>query len=214
MPQWVNPSSRTTAYMRQLIGSALVQIMACRHQAPGKNFSEILLKISNFSFNKMHLQMSFAKWRPFCPGGDELMGVSLWRTSLPITCNFVTEGARSIRDVLVYNFDFWQTFKQMYNWGISSDNLSHGNLLLPGMSIHIVTVTPFLLLPAEWFPSKVAAILFIYYFTEAEWRVYASENLPSLVQIMACRLVGAKPLSEPILEYCSLGPYEQTSMNI
>ena len=25
---------------------------------------------------------------------------------------------------------------------------------------------------------------------------------PSLVQIMACRLFGAKPLSEPMLEYC------------
>ena len=31
---------------------------------------------------------------------------------------------------------------------------------------------------------------------------YASANYPSLVQIMACRLVGAKPLSEPLMEYC------------
>ena len=37
---------------------------------------------------------------------------------------------------------------------------------------------------------------------EAEWRIYASVNLPSLVQIMACRLVGAKPLSKPVLENC------------
>ena len=36
---------------------------------------------------------------------------------------------------------------------------------------------------------------------QAEWRIYASANLPSLVQIIACRLVGAKPLSEPMLEY-------------
>ena len=28
----------------------------------------------------------------------------------------------------------------------------------------------------------------------------------SLVQIMACRLFGAKPLSEPMLEYCQLNP--------
>ena len=33
-------------------------------------------------------------------------------------------------------------------------------------------------------------------------RPSASVNLPSLVQIMACRLAGAKPLSEPILRYC------------
>ena len=29
---------------------------------------------------------------------------------------------------------------------------------------------------------------------------------------MACRLVGAKPLSEPMLEYCYLDPWEQTSV--
>ena len=39
----------------------------------GTNFSEIQIKIQNFSFMKMHLQMSSGKWRPFCPGGDELM---------------------------------------------------------------------------------------------------------------------------------------------
>ena len=38
--------------------------------------------------------------------------------------------------------------------------------------------------------------------TEAEWRKYASANQPQLVQIMACRLAGAKPLCEPMLEYC------------
>ena len=34
---------------------------------------------------------------------------------------------------------------------------------------------------------------------EAEWRIYVSENLPSLVQIMACFLDGAKPLSETMM---------------
>ena len=29
---------------------------------------------------------------------------------------------------------------------------------------------------------------------------------------MACRLDGAKPLSEPMLEYCLLDPQEQTSV--
>ena len=31
-----------------------------------------------------------------------------------------------------------------------------------------------------------------------------------MVQIMACRLVGAKPLSEPMLEYCWFDPSKQT----
>ena len=34
----------------------------------------------------------------------------------------------------------------------------------------------------------------------------------ALVQIMACRLDGAKPLSEPMLTYCQLDPKEHISM--
>ena len=39
------------------------------------NFSEILIEIHTFSFNKMHLNMSSAKWRQFCLGLNVL---SLW----------------------------------------------------------------------------------------------------------------------------------------
>ena len=41
----------------------------------GTNFSEILIEIHTFSFNKMHLKMSSTKWRPFCPGLNVLI---LW----------------------------------------------------------------------------------------------------------------------------------------
>ena len=34
----------------------------------------------------------------------------------------------------------------------------------------------------------------------------------ALVQVMACRLFGVKPLPEPMLPYCQLGPLEQTSV--
>ena len=34
----------------------------------GTNFNEILIEIHAFSFKKMHLKMSSAKWRPFCLG--------------------------------------------------------------------------------------------------------------------------------------------------
>ena len=36
------------------------------------NFSDILIKIQNFSFTKMHLKISFAQWRSICSWGDEL----------------------------------------------------------------------------------------------------------------------------------------------
>ena len=39
----------------------------------GTNFSEILFGIQTFSFNKMHLKMSSAKWRPFCLGLNVLI---------------------------------------------------------------------------------------------------------------------------------------------
>ena len=32
----------------------------------GTNFSEILIRIQTFSFKKVYLKMSSAKWRPFC----------------------------------------------------------------------------------------------------------------------------------------------------
>ena len=39
----------------------------------GTNFSEILSEIHTFSFKKMHLKMSSAKWRPFCLGLNVLI---------------------------------------------------------------------------------------------------------------------------------------------
>ena len=38
----------------------------------GTNFNEILSKIHIFSFKKMHLKTSSAKWRPFCLGFNVL----------------------------------------------------------------------------------------------------------------------------------------------
>ena len=35
------------------------------------DFSEILIRIQHFSFRKVYLTISTAKWRPFCPGRDE-----------------------------------------------------------------------------------------------------------------------------------------------
>ena len=40
--------------------------------------------------------------------------------------------------------------------------------------------------------------------TEDEWHIYVRrQTRPSSFQIMACRLFGAKPSSEPIVAYCS-----------
>ena len=84
----MNSSPPSAAYMCQWIGSALVQIIACclygikplsKPNAGllligpiGANFSEISIKIQKFSFTKMHLKISLAKWHTFCPVGNEL----------------------------------------------------------------------------------------------------------------------------------------------
>ena len=52
------------------------------------------------------------------------------------------------------------------------------------------------------------SLYLIHWLIEAEWGIYAFVIWPSLVQMMACRLVGTKPLSEPILEYCWFDPWE------
>ena len=41
----------------------------------GTHCSGIRIKIQNFLFKKMHLEISSVKWRPFCPEGDELKDV-------------------------------------------------------------------------------------------------------------------------------------------
>ena len=52
----------------------------------GTNFSEILIGIQTFSFTKMHLKMSSAKWRPFCLGLNMFM--HQWNGSLIVQVMF------------------------------------------------------------------------------------------------------------------------------
>ena len=88
------PPSAT--YMCQWIALTLVEIMACRLFG-AKQLSkpmlgycqldpkeQILTKIQNFSFTKMHLEISSGKWRPSCLGGDELNYISDIRWYCPL----------------------------------------------------------------------------------------------------------------------------------
>ena len=61
----------------------------------GRNFSEILIWIQTFSFKKMHMQMSSAKWRPFC------LGLNVLNHEEP-TVHFLNCGT----DRLVYYFSY------------------------------------------------------------------------------------------------------------
>ena len=76
----INSSPPSAAYMHQWIGSDN-GLSPIHHQSNictnagllsigplETNFSEIWIKIKNFSFTKVHLKRASVKWWPFCPG--------------------------------------------------------------------------------------------------------------------------------------------------
>ena len=73
---WINMGSGNglSPFRRQAITWTNAALLSMR--TFGTNFSEIWIKIEKFPFMKMHQKISAAKWRAFCPGGDELIGVS------------------------------------------------------------------------------------------------------------------------------------------
>ena len=54
-----------TPFSERMLGYCLLD--------PKEQIAVIFFTIQNFLFTKLHLKMSSAKWRPFCPGGDEFI---------------------------------------------------------------------------------------------------------------------------------------------
>ena len=79
----------------------------------GTNVSEILIEILTFSFKKMRLKVSSAKWRPFCLGLNVLIKpVHIWLDSQCITTtkhNTVQTFAHILKDAL-YILHLWTSF--------------------------------------------------------------------------------------------------------
>ena len=84
----------------------------------GTNFSEILIGIQIFSFKKMPLKMSSAKWRPFCLGLNVLRRrICQWHRELALTrrsCrlvdkyeHFISYKLHTIVRFLEYNAALW-----------------------------------------------------------------------------------------------------------
>ena len=75
----------------------------------GTHFSEILIRIHKFSFKKMHLKMSSAKWRPFFLGLNVLSpapGSPYGSLQSRVFC------VRPRPPPLIW-FSFWTFFKQL-----------------------------------------------------------------------------------------------------
>ena len=72
-------------------------MLQCSLWPLGTNFSEILIKMQQFSLKKMHLIMSPAKWRPFCLGLNVIIK-SAWQLGWPLVprCQPVSEACRHV----------------------------------------------------------------------------------------------------------------------
>ena len=79
---WVSIGSDNglSHFQRQIIIWTNARLLSIR--SLGTNFSKIWIKIHKFSFTKMQLNGSSARWRPFCPGRDELKHVAVSYTPL------------------------------------------------------------------------------------------------------------------------------------
>ena len=134
----------------------------------GINFSEILININTFSFNKMHLKMSSAKWCLFHLGLNELIK---WQWSQLYTCYSSTAAsawAKYWHDLLINSLRPRQNRRHFAD-DILKCNFLNENVWIPIQnSLKFVPKGPF-------------------------------NNIPALVQLMAWRRTGDKPLSEPMM---------------
>ena len=63
----------------------------------GSNFNEMFIEIHEFSFKKIHLKMSSAKWRPFCPG------IHYWAGTLPSASNHGNSLGNRVPPYIIYD---------------------------------------------------------------------------------------------------------------
>ena len=147
-------------------------------QLLGTNFSEIVIKIYTFSFTKKVLKMSLGNCRPFCLGLNVLMMLSKF----------------------VFNI------KAPRHWPLSGEVTGTGEFS-----------------PQRASDAENVSIWWRHHMRKWTWtnddnkhKVHSINSSPpsaafmsqwigsALVQIIACRLFGAKPLSKPIQGYCQL----------
>ena len=127
----------------------------------GTNFSEILIGIQTFSFKKMQLKMSSAKWRPFC-------------LSLNVLSTRTSELIMHSADYVLMPFQLFNSLRPRPNRRHFADDIL--KCIFENEN--------------EWISPRIS-LKFV-----PEVRI---NNIPALVQIMAWRRPGDKPLSEPIM---------------
>ena len=148
----------------------------------GTNFSEILIEILTFSFKKMRFKVSSAKWRPFCLGLNVLIPWSRSPLKMAIFFQFVC---------IPQNFEiFYGSLDQV--WGVTLLLLLFNSLRPRGNRRHFADdIFKCIFLNENVWSSIKISLKFV--------PKGPINNIPALVQIMAWRRPGDKPLSEPMM---------------
>ena len=152
-------------------------------------FGEILFKIQTFSFKEMHLKMSSAKWRPFCHG----LNVSI-HDSLSLNINTNCSAVFSFQVGILWPEcsgyfcvkDIFNTLRPRQNGLLFADGIFKCIFMYENIWISIKISLKF---------GPKGPI----------------NNIPALIQIMAWRQPGDKPLSEArmvslLRHICVAGP--------
>ena len=166
----------------------------------GANFSELSIGIQTFSFKKMHLKMSSAKWRPFFLGSNVL--------SVAMPCHDVIILVGSTGVIGCY-IDFgpgtWSSARSICA-GLGGHMLALESRQEVDAISGIYNSSP---------PGKMAAVSQTIFSDAFFWKKMFSilikisqkflpkgpiDNNPALVYIIAWRRIGDKPLSEPMLK--------------
>ena len=106
----INPDNGLSPDRRQAIIWTNAGILLI--QAPGTKFSEIFSKIHKFSFKKMHLKISSAKWQPFCLGLNVLKLLVWIHGSLNTTKSIFPQSKDTIPSgMIIYEVVSWTLTK-------------------------------------------------------------------------------------------------------
>ena len=141
----------------------------------GTNFSKTLIVIYTFPFKKMHLKLSSGKWRPFCLSLNVLK-------SLATQFIFLSQHGSSFIDPA--NKEATRFLAALKLWFNSSSFGQHGHLFADNIFRCI------------FMNEKLCILIKISLKFVCQGQI---DNNPALVQIMAWHKIGAKPLSEPML---------------
>ena len=146
----------------------------------------------------MHFKMSSGKWRPFC------LGLNVLKVSFQycIRCLITSHEALKLLTAILPLWDFARPYSKT----------SYLSKQPPGGWFNIKIPSYQHLISTMRLPILVRCHLYI---ESGPWFWCFSSSPPSaaymrqsirstVVQIMACRLFGAKPLSKPMLGYCQL----------